>query len=555
MKTQDVRTYTEQRLRRLQTLPDNQRRAELAKLRRGVGHRPGELPELWGSFLLGMPEGFQGNNGPTAAEWAVYLALTLYAVHQQGNDQPMNRPHSTLGRAVRQLAERNTSAGQDWTEASVLRRFNALATAEEITEISHHLRGMIQLLSAAKDGAIPLDYPQLAVDLHRPAVHTDPRQRPSAVGPRPVLRNEECIVGRGRKGELIMKKRLYVDFHVLQTVPPSCINRDDTGSPKTAVYGGVLRARVSSQAWKHAMRKDFAENTSLDVGKRTKKAAELVKKQILALDSELDADKLAKKALENTGIKSDDKGTKALFFMSTAQAKALAVLAVEGVADKKQYKDALKAAPSMDMALFGRMVADDPSLNYDAAAQVAHSISTHAVKNEYDYFTAVDDCQTDSTGAGHLGTVEYNSSTLYRYATVNVMELKGKLGAEQAAETVRAFGEAFLFSMPTGKQNTFANRTLPDAVYVTIREDQPVNLCGAFERAVSRGEQGGYAEASKAALAQYAQQVYASFVEAPAQSFTVGSGLEALAPAQTAKAMLDALEKAVRDALSGNEVE
>ena len=108
-----------------------------------------------------------------------------------------------------------------------------------------------------------------------------------------------------------MKKRLYVDFHVLQTVPPSCINRDDTGSPKTAMYGGVLRARVSSQAWKHAMRKDFAENTPLDVGKRTKKAAELVKEQILALDSELDADKLAKKALENTGIKSDDKGTKA----------------------------------------------------------------------------------------------------------------------------------------------------------------------------------------------------------------------------------------------------
>ena len=353
-----------------------------------------------------------------------------------------------------------------------------------------------------------------------------------------------------------MKKRLYVDFHVLQTVPPSCINRDDTGRPKPAMYGGVLRARVSSQAWKHAMRKDFAENTLLDVGKRTKKAAELVKKQILALDSELDADKLAKKALENMGIKSDDKGTKALFFMSTAQAKALAALAVAGSTDKKEYQKALRAAPSMDMALFGRMVADDPSLNYDAAAQVAHSISTHAVKNEYDYFTAVDDCPAeDNAGAGHLGTVEYNSSTLYRYATVNVLELKGKLGAEQAAETVRAFGEAFLFSMPTGKQNTFANRTLPDAVYVTIREDQPVNLCGAFERAVSRGEQGGYAEASKAALVQYAQQVYASFAEAPAQSFTVGGGLEALAPAQTAKAILDALEKAVRDALSGNEVE
>ena len=118
---------------------------------------------------------------------------------------------------------------------------------------------------------------------------------------------------------------------------------------------------------------------------------------------------------------------------------------------------------------------------------------------------------------------------------------------------MQAFGEAFLFSMPTGKQNTFANRTLPDAVYVTLREDQPVNLCGAFERAVPRSAQ-GYAAPSKAALAQYAQQMYSSFAEAPAQSFTVGSGLEVLAPAQTAKAMLDALEKAVRDALAGNEV-
>lgn len=352
-----------------------------------------------------------------------------------------------------------------------------------------------------------------------------------------------------------MNKRLYVDFHILQTVPPSCINRDDTGSPKTAVYGGVLRARVSSQAWKHAMRAAFAENAQLDVGKRTKKAAELVKKQILALAPELDAaDKLAKKALDSAGIKSDDKGTKALFFMSSAQAKALAELAVAGSTDKKEYQKALKAAPSMDMALFGRMVADEPSLNYDAAAQVAHSISTHAVQNEYDYFTAVDDCQAeDKAGAGHLGTVEYNSSTLYRYATVNVMELAGQLGAAQAAETVRAFGEAFLFSMPTGKQNTFANRTLPDAVYVTLREDQPVNLCGAFERAVPRSAQ-GYAAPSKAALAQYAQQMYSSFAEAPAQSFTVGSGLEELAPAQTAKAMLGALEKAVRDALAGNEV-
>ena len=353
-----------------------------------------------------------------------------------------------------------------------------------------------------------------------------------------------------------MNKRLYVDFHILQTVPPSCINRDDTGSPKTAVYGGVTRARVSSQAWKHAMRAAFAENARLDVGKRTKKAAELVKEQILVLDPEQKkADKMAKEALKYVGIKSDDKkGTDALIFISSAQAKALAELVVGGCTKDEEYEEALIENPSADMVLFGRMVAQKASLNYDAAAQVAHSISTHAVQNEYDYFTAVDDCQVeDNAGAGHLGTVEYNSSTLYRYATVNVMELAGRLGAAQAAETVRAFGEAFLFSMPTGKQNTFANRTLPDAVYVTLREDQPVNLCGAFERAVPRSAQ-GYAAPSKAALVQYAQQMYSSFAEAPAQSFTVGSGLEELAPAQTAKAMLDALEKAVRDALAGNEV-
>lgn len=355
-----------------------------------------------------------------------------------------------------------------------------------------------------------------------------------------------------------MKKRLYVDFHVLQTVPPSCINRDDTGSPKTAIYGGVTRARVSSQAWKHAMRQAFVEESLLDeedVGKRTKKVTELVEKEITALAPEKDAAKLAKKTLDNAGIKNDEKGTKALFLISQAQIKALAQLAVEECADKKEYKKALSTAPSADIALFGRMVADDPSLNFDAAAQVAHSISTHAVQNEYDYFTAVDDCQAeDNAGAGHLGTVEYNSATLYRYATVNVMELERHLGAKKAAEVVRSFGEAFIRSMPTGKQNTFANRTLPDAVYVTIREDQPVNLCGAFERAVRKSVE-GYAEPSKSALQAYAQQLYQSFAEAPAKSFTVGTGLEALAPAQPLNTMLDALEEAVKENLTGNEVE
>ncbi len=355
-----------------------------------------------------------------------------------------------------------------------------------------------------------------------------------------------------------MEKRLYVDVHVLQTVPPSCVNRDDTGSPKTAVYGGVTRARVSSQAWKHAMRKMFLDNALFDkedIGQRTKKIQDMVAKEIKALDPEKDADKLAKKAVENVGIKSDDKGAKALFFMSHAQAKALAVLALSESGDKKEYKAALAAAPSVDMVLFGRMVADDAALNYDAASQVAHSISTHAVQNEYDYFTAVDDlADEDNAGAGHLGTTEYNSATLYRYATVNVMELEKQLGREKAAETVKGFVEAFTCSMPTGKQNSFANRTLPDAVYVTIREDQPINLCGAFEKAVSKSAE-GYVEASKNALQKYVAQVYATFADAPTKSYVVGTGMSELGEAMKLKTLLSELEKTVTEMLDENEVE
>ena len=167
MKTQDVKLYAAQQLHRLQALPDNQRRAELAKLRRGIGHAPGELPELWGSFLLEMPESFQGRSAPSAAEWAVYLALTLYALHQQGEENvSMNEKGCSLGRAVRLLAQNSAAAAQDWTESSVLRRFNALATADSMPEVSHYLRGMVQLFRG-NEPKLKLDYPRLAVELYR----------------------------------------------------------------------------------------------------------------------------------------------------------------------------------------------------------------------------------------------------------------------------------------------------------------------------------------------------------------------------------------------------
>lgn len=334
-------------------------------------------------------------------------------------------------------------------------------------------------------------------------------------------------------------ERLYIDIHVLQTVPPSCVNRDDTGSPKTAVYGGVTRARVSSQCWKRAMRVMFRElfpNEQLAL--RTKKIVNMVAEEIRAIDAESDAEAIAQAVLTTAGlkIKSVEKGTDALFFMSRAQAKALARLAVEDSEvlkstpareAKLKASQALRESPGIDIALFGRMVADDPTLNTDACAQVAHSMSTHKVGNEYDYFTAVDDLSPeDNAGAGHIGTVEYNSSTLYRYATIAVHMLHKYLG-EDTIEAVQKFINTFICSMPSGKQNTFANRTLPDAVLVALRRDQPINLVGAFERAVPTSDE-GFVAASARKLAAYAKTVHANFAGDPSLSLIVGEPLSGL---------------------------
>lgn len=347
---------------------------------------------------------------------------------------------------------------------------------------------------------------------------------------------------------------LYVDVHILQTVPPSCVNRDDTGSPKTAVYGGAVRARVSSQAWKHAVREMFRHEREAEwAGCRTKQVVEMVAKEIRKRTADSDAEKLAVKVLGLSGLKIKDNESGALFFMSQAQAAALAELAVAGCTDKKKCQEALKQNPAIDMALFGRMVADDPSLNYDAAVQVAHAISTHAIHNEYDYFTAVDDCAPeDNAGAGHLGTVEFNSATLYRYATVHVNALIENLGVQDAAEQTVGFLDAFIRSMPTGKQNTFANRTLPDDVYVTLRTDQPINLVGAFEKPVSSRD--GYVEASEKRLVEYAKRIYTEYSR-PEAAMSMGTAMGELAPVMNLAELRKEIEKQIKEHLSDRGVE
>ena len=329
-------------------------------------------------------------------------------------------------------------------------------------------------------------------------------------------------------------KNLYIDVHALQSVPPSCINRDDMGEPKKAYYGGVQRSRISSQAWKRSIRAYFAKLDGANhyyTGARTKNIVSMVADEIRKLDQQVDAEKLAKEAVSSAGLKlKQDKGkelTPALFFMSFAQAKALAELALKGVKEKTQYKQAIKDNPSVDMILFGRMVADDDNLNYDACVQVAHAISTHEVRNEFDYFSALDDKQADDeNGAGHIDTSVFNSSTLYRYTNINVLELYKYVG-EKCSEIVAEYIRSFVFSMPGGKENSYANHTLPSDIYIAVRSDQPVNLVGAFEKPIY-SEREGFLIPSEKAFCTFTQKMYKYFAEKPVASWSVGEGLESL---------------------------
>lgn len=298
----------------------------------------------------------------------------------------------------------------------------------------------------------------------------------------------------------------YIDIHALHTLPPNNINRDDTGAPKTATFGGVERQRVSSQAWKRAIRQDF-KNYLLpeQLGTRTRRVVAKILQAVENIDSNAALDQAAKdieevlkagKIKTNPVQKKDEDETDPLglsgylLFLSANQVKNVAKYVLGnpgGKPSKKEASDLLDQEHSVDIAMFGRMVADEPSYNVDAAVQVAHALGVSGAMPEFDYFTAVDDVvnDADESGAGMIGTIQMMSSTLYRYATVDLRQLAENLGSYEAAvQATGAFIQAFITSMPTGKQNTFANRTMPEAVVVSVRSDRPVSLVNAFEEAI-----------------------------------------------------------------------
>ncbi|MFJ5779765.1 type I-E CRISPR-associated protein Cas7/Cse4/CasC [Streptomyces sp. NPDC093094] len=386
--------------------------------------------------------------------------------------------------------------------------------------------------------------------------------------------------------------RYFLDVHALQTVPPSNINRDDTGAPKTAVYGGVPRARVSSQAWKRAIRTYFRDEHLLDpaeLGVRTKKIVELLASRITALDPSLGEEEALRRADETiraTGLKTEVPKRKAdqakdgtpapapeakyLVFLSARQLDALAALAGEGAADitgffkdkknKERARGAADTRHSVDIALFGRMVADIADINVDAAVQVAHALSVHRADTESDYYTAVDDENRDEeTGAGMIGTVDFNSATLYRYAALGIHQLADNLGqglrddeprTQPVRRAVEAFVHSFVASLPTGKINTFGHHTLPDAVLVTLRSTRPVSYVAAFEDPV-RADEGGHLRAACDRLTAYVpdlERAYGSQGD-PSWILRVGPHTHELAALGTETDNLTALVAAVGQAV------
>jgi CRISPR system Cascade subunit CasC len=307
--------------------------------------------------------------------------------------------------------------------------------------------------------------------------------------------------------------KILIEIHALQNFAPSNLNRDDTGAPKDALFGGTRRARVSSQCLKRAVREHFKEQNKAWVANRTKRIVDALKERVASKlkthkgfteENLVKAIEVAVSSLgSNKKIKVDkERKTDVLLFLSPKEIDSLESVIAESYADllKKKPSDEVvqtlndaidgenKSRLSVDVALFGRMLAVMPEKNQNAACQVAHAISTHAVEREFDFYTAVDDLKPEDTaGADMMGTVEFNSACFYRYAVVDWDKLVNNLqsNTDLAAKGLRAFLEGFVIAEPTGKQNTFAAHNHPEFVAISVRRNTaPRNLANAFETAI-----------------------------------------------------------------------
>lgn len=327
----------------------------------------------------------------------------------------------------------------------------------------------------------------------------------------------------------------FVQFHLLTSYGPSNPNRDDQGRPKQAVIGGAPRLRMSSQSVKRALRESsfFALDLAGNIGTRTKQLQSRLSEYLVNRGhSEKAAAEAARTVAEVFG-KQDGTRATTLAFISPEEWKLAEELAEKAAAgetlpkDKDLKKLVLRRADgAVDIAMFGRMLADDADFNRDAAVQVAHAVTTHSTHAEEDWYSAVDDLnKAEETGAGHLGETAFGSGIYYQYVCVNCDLLVENLGgdAELAARGIEALARALAQTTPKGKQNSFAHH--PMAFYYRAERGRraPRDLSGAFftpvERKLSDLKVNNLEQGSVKTLEQTAAQIDRCYYDGTAEAF------------------------------------
>ena len=297
-------------------------------------------------------------------------------------------------------------------------------------------------------------------------------------------------------------KNTRIEFHILQSFPVTCLNRDDVGAPKTAIVGGSTRARVSSQAWKRPVRMAM-QDFGIKLAIRSKLIAGYVEKACIKLDATEDQAKACGEII-SASLSKDT-----LHFFTESEALAFAAFAQEQGFDSSKIKDkdiqklAKKtfnpAVDGLDIALFGRMVAQAAELNIEAAASFSHAISTHKVSNEVEFFTALDDLSIEP-GAAHMGSLEFNSATYYRYIGLDLGQLFQTLAGHDLAKAVEAFTKALFVAVPAARQTTQSGASPWAFAKVFVRKGQRLQV--PFETAV-KAKDGGFLQPSIDALTAY----------------------------------------------------
>lgn len=345
---------------------------------------------------------------------------------------------------------------------------------------------------------------------------------------------------------------MLIQIHLLQNYAPANLNRDDTGSPKDAMFGGYRRGRISSQCLKRSLRKSAAFAEAFEqaglLGVRTKKLYDLLRAELVAMSVDDDTlhsilarvSEIGRESSKRAAVEEEAEGkaaeteteaeveTKQLIFLGKSELrpmaeKLLALYKEHGAkkwADSKKLKiaDITKALGkslpcSVDIAMFGRMTTSEAFEDVAASVQVAHALSTNALTQEFDYYTAVDDLSGES-GAGMIGDIEFNSSTYYKYLNVHWEQLVENLGGDVtvAQQAVLALVEAAATAQPSGKQNSFAAHSLPDLVLIEVRaKNLPVSYANAFLKPARPSGDQSLMDASVGKLADYVTRVTQTF--------------------------------------------